>query len=361
MLLDERTGVEAPPEPSPTRTCSSCGGELADVQEWCLECGQRQPNRRRWTTRVAALVVSGVIVFAGGGTALAYVALRDDANNQSSKILAQAPQVPPGGETPTHTQTAPATPPPASTTPSTIPTTPTTPKTSVPKPPPLIHVPIHPSTTPTTPVTPPTSTGTGTTTGTTPSTGSTGTSNGSSGSQDNGGTTNTKPKRVKTVPKRPADAGQRYARGFSPTNAVDFDPLGDTHEDPTGVRSAIDRNLHTSWTTDDYANGLPHGVGLFVDAGSQVDLRGVELATTTPGWNVSIYGNASYPTAAPPGNGWQLVGQGTVAKDQSGIGLGGQGTSKFEYYLVWITSLPANSKHVTISEVSLLSDQGKSP
>jgi hypothetical protein len=355
MLLDERTGVEAPPEPPPTRTCSNCGGELADVQEWCLECGQRQPSRGRWTARVAALVVSGVIAFAGGGTALAYVALRDDANNQSGRILAQAPQVPPGGETPAPTSSTPAAPPPASTTPTTTAPVPPASTKAAPKPPPLIHVQIHPQTTP---ATPPTSTPT-----TPTNTGSTGTStsNGSSGSQHHSGTTTTKPKRVKTVPKRPADAGQRYAKGFSPTNAVDFDPLGDGHEDPGDVRSAIDRNLHTSWTTDDYPNGLSHGVGLFVDAGSQVDLRAVELATTTPGWSVSIYGNAGYPSAAPPGNGWQLVGQGTVGSDQSAIGLGGQAGAKFEYYLVWITSLPANSKHVTISEVSLLGAQAKKP
>jgi hypothetical protein len=358
MLLDERTGVEAPPEPPPTRTCSTCGGDLADVQEWCLECGQRQPSRGRWTARVTALVVSGVIALAGGGTALAYVALRDDANNQSGKTLAAAPQVPPGGETPAPTASTPAATPPAGTTPTTAAPTPPAATKAAPKPPPLIHVRIHPSSA----VTKPPSR-TSTTAGSTTNRGSAGngTSNGSSRSQHHSGTTNTKPKRVKTVPKRPADAGQRYAKGFSPTNAVDFDPLGDGHEDPGNVRSAIDRNLKTSWTTSDYPSGLTHGVGLFVDAGSQLDLRAVELATTTPGWNVSIYGNASYPSAAPPGNGWQLVGQGTVGSEQSAIGLGGQGTSKFEYYLVWITSLPADSKHATISEVSLLAAQSKTP
>jgi hypothetical protein len=355
MLLDERTGVEAPPESPPARTCANCGGELADVQEWCLECGERQPKRGRWTARLAVLVVAGVIVFAGGGTALAYVALRDDANNQSSKILAQVPPSAPAAATTPGTTTVPGTPGATGTT-GTPPGKATTPtSTGKPKPAPLIHVNIHPSasTTPTT-----TNTGTSGSTGTNGAgTNGTGTNTGQNGNT----TTNTKPKRVKTTPKRPPDSDQRYAKGFSPTNAVDFDPLGDGHENPADVRGAIDRNLGTSWSTQDYPNGLENPVGLFVDAGAQVNLRAVEIATKTPGWGVSIYGNAGYPGGAPPGNGWQLVGQGTVGSAQSAIGLGGAGTSKFQYYLVWITSLPAGSKNATVSEVTLLGAQTQSP
>ena len=339
MLLDERTHVEAPPEPPKPRNCSNCGADLADVQEWCLECGQRQPHRGRWSAGLAALVVGGVIALAGGGSALSYVALRDDATDQSSKILAQAPPpgapLPGGGETGPATGGTPGATPPASTTPSATTTTPTT----TPKAPPLIHVQIHPSpTAPTVPVVPGTQPGGTTTPGTTttPSTGTT-----------------SKPRRVKIVPKRPADSNQRYAKGYSPTNAVDFDPLGDGHEHPTEVRNAIDRNLGTSWSTLSYPQGLPHPLGLFVDAGSQVNVRAMEIATTTPGFSVSIYGSTTYPGSAPPGNGWQLVAQGTVGSAQSAIGLGGQGAAKFEYYLVWITSLPAGRDRATISEITL--------
>jgi hypothetical protein len=360
MLLDERTGVEAPPEPPPTRACANCGGELADVQEWCLECGERQPKPGRWTARLAVLVVAGVIVFVGGGTALAYVALRDDANSQSSKILAQGPPPAPAAATTPGTTTAPGTPG-ATGTPGTTPGTAATPTpTGKPKPPPLIHVNIHPAAGTTQASTNTGTTGSAGTNGNgTTGTGTTGT--GTNTGQNENPTTNTKPKRVRTTPKRPPDSNQRYAKGFSPTTAIDFDPLGDGHENPGDVRAAIDRNLATSWSTQDYPNGLKNPVGLFVDAGAQVNLRAVEIATRTPGWGVSIYGNAGYPGAAPPGNGWQLVGQGTVGSAQSAIGLGGAGTTKFQYYLVWITSLPAGSSNATVSEVTLLGAQTRSP
>jgi hypothetical protein len=354
MLLDERTGVEAPPEPPPTRTCATCGGELADVQEWCLECGERQPKRGRWTARLAVLVVAGVIVFAGGGTALAYVALRDDANNQSSRILAQVPPPAAAGTATPGTTTAPGAPGATGAPGGPASKAGTPASTGKPTPPPLIHVNIHPRAG-ATQTTPNTGTGTGGTSGN--GANGTGTSNG----QNQSPTTNTKPKRVKTTPKRPPDSNQRYAKGFSPTNAVDFDPLGDGHENPGDVRSAIDRNLATSWSTEDYPNGLKNPVGLFVDAGAQVNLRAVEIATKTPGWGVSIYGNAGYPGGAPPGNGWQLVGQGTVGSAQSAIGLGGAGTTKFQYYLVWITALPAGSNNATVSEVTLLGAETQSP
>ncbi|MCW3065434.1 MAG: serine/threonine protein kinase [Solirubrobacterales bacterium] len=348
MLLDERTGVEAPPAPPTPRTCAHCGSEIADVQEWCLECGERQPGRGRWTLRLAALVVTGVIALAGAGSALAYVALRDDANNQSSRILAEKPPASPAAPT---TASASTQPPPAGTTTGT--TTPPTGKgRTTGKAPPLIPVVVHPRGGST-----PAAANAGATNGT--GGGSSGASNAGAGTNQ-GGTQTTAPKRVKTTPKRPPDQSQRYAKGFSPTNAIDYDPFGDGHENPGDVRSAIDRNLGTSWSTADYPNGLgKSGVGLFVDAGAEVNLRAIEIATSTPGWGVSIYGNASYPSGPMPGNGWQLVAQGSVGSAQSAIGLGGAGTNKFEYYLVWITSLPAGSTHATISEVTLLGAQSQ--
>jgi hypothetical protein len=329
---------------------------MADVQEWCLECGERQPGRGRWTLRLAALVVSSVIVLAGAGSALAYVALRDDANNQSSRILAEKPPAP----TATTTASTPTTPATAgangTTGTSTTGTGTASGTTGKAKAPPLIPVIVHPQGG----TTPAATNNTGTGTSGTNGTGTNGTGTNGTGTNQ-GGTQTTKPKRVKTTPKRPPDQSQRYAKGFSPTNAVDYDPFGDGHEDPGAVRNAIDRNLGTSWTTDDYPKGLGKaGVGLFVDAGAEVNLRAIELATSTPGWGVSIYGNASYPGGPMPGNGWQLVAQGTVGSAQSGIGLGGAGSSKFQYYLVWVTSLPAGSTHATVSEITLLGAQSQS-
>jgi hypothetical protein len=351
MLLDERTGVEAPPAPPAPRSCEHCGAELADVQEWCLECGERQPGRGKWKASVATLVIAGVVALAGGGSALAYVALRDDANNQSTKILAEKPPAP----APAAPTTPTTTPPTAGTTGATSGTTgkgtsATTGK-SAGKTAPLIPVTITPRAG-TTPLAQNHTTNNGSST-------TTGSNNTTSGN----GTQGTAPpelKRVKTKPQRPPDQSQRYAKGFSPTNAVDFDPLGDGHENPAQVRAAIDRNLGTSWSTQDYPNGLPHPVGLYVDAGAQVNLRAIEIATANPGWSVSIYGSSGYPGGAPPGNGWQLVGSGGVGSSQSAIGLGGAGTAKFEYYLIWITALPAGSTHATVSEVTLLGAQSQS-
>jgi hypothetical protein len=353
MLLDERTGVEAPPAPPAPRSCEHCGAELADVQEWCLECGERQPGRGKWKASVATLVIAGVVALAGGGSALAYVALRDDANNQSSRILAEKPPAPAAAAPaePTTTQ-----PPPGGTTGATPGTTGkgAAPRKTGGKRAPLIPVTITPRA-----GTTPAARNNAANNSTSGTNGSSNTTNGN-GTGNQGGTQTPTLKRVKTKPQRPPDQSQRYAKGFSPTNAVDFDPLGDGHENPAEVRAAIDRNLGTSWSTQEYPNGLPHPVGLYVDAGAQVNLRAVEIATANPGWSVSIYGSSGYPGGAPPGNGWQLVGSGGVGSSQSAIGLGGAGTAKFEYYLIWITSLPAGSTHATVSEVTLLGAQTQS-
>ena len=67
--------------------CARCGAALAHGQEYCVECGQRQPLRRRpvhwlWPVAVAALV-------AAGGAAAAIAAGADDSSN--STIVALTP------------------------------------------------------------------------------------------------------------------------------------------------------------------------------------------------------------------------------------------------------------------------------
>jgi hypothetical protein len=67
--------------------CASCGAALAPGQEYCVECGQRQPLRRRpvhwlWPVAVAALV-------AAGGAAAAIAAGADDSSD--STIVALTP------------------------------------------------------------------------------------------------------------------------------------------------------------------------------------------------------------------------------------------------------------------------------
>jgi ribosomal protein L37E len=76
---------------STTGHCEHCGAELAEDQEWCLECGAGRARIRRspdW--RIGAAIVVAVIALALAAFAIALINLSDNANRQAASSAAAA-------------------------------------------------------------------------------------------------------------------------------------------------------------------------------------------------------------------------------------------------------------------------------
>jgi hypothetical protein len=141
--------------------------------------------------------------------------------------------------------------------------------------------------------------------------------------------------------------------------ARDYNPdalSGAKDQHPEQVGFAIDNNPNTAWSTESYIGddlGKP-GVGIYVDAKPGVAAGSMVVDTDTPGYAATIYASTSRPDAntfnSGPG-GWVKVGSAPKVTRKQAIKLS-TGTTKYRYYLVWITSLGDHS-HVDVSEIAL--------
>ena len=149
-------------------------------------------------------------------------------------------------------------------------------------------------------------------------------------------------------------------------NLVQVTLRGDSAYNPYGLNGqieqnnstaglAIDGNPNTAWSTEQYYSGSldKPGVGLYLNASPGTEARKIVIDTTTPGWSVKIYGSNTAPVATSFGSsGWtQLGSAGAVARTQD-IPVN-TGSTRYSYYLVWITKLPAGQESVSINEVAL--------
>ncbi len=136
--------------------------------------------------------------------------------------------------------------------------------------------------------------------------------------------------------------------------ASDYDPEStDGEESPDATQNAIDGNRTTNWDTETYRAGLAgvhkSGVGLYVNAGSPLIARRLDLVTSTPGFTARVYGAATaVPTAI---SGWTPVSRPVKASEDEEIPLDTRGR-RFRYYLLWITALGDQQKAV-VQELSL--------
>ena len=134
--------------------------------------------------------------------------------------------------------------------------------------------------------------------------------------------------------------------------ANDYDPEGDDRESDESTQNAIDGNPSTEWNTERYNDGLEgvdkEGVGLFVDAGSPIPGKAVEIRSSTPGFTAAIYGSNSVPDSIDR---WTRLSRDTKVGERTRIKLR-PGTRDFRRYLVWITALPEGNK-AAIQELTL--------
>ncbi|MGE5636227.1 MAG: hypothetical protein ACM3UV_04700, partial [Nocardioidaceae bacterium] len=158
--------------------------------------------------------------------------------------------------------------------------------------------------------------------------------------------------------KGPGGAVTPGARGLTAVRlgagaAGDYDPPpGDGKESPSATQFAIDGNRTTNWATETYTNGFAGvgkpGVGLYVDAGSPVAARRIDLVTSTPGFDVVVYASNTVPASL---GGWTKVSGRTRVAEDAQVQLDTAGR-RFRYYLVWIVSLPSGNR-AAIQELAL--------
>ena len=157
--------------------------------------------------------------------------------------------------------------------------------------------------------------------------------------------------------KGPGQAAVPQTPGLDPVTlsedaASDYDPEGDGTESSGQVQFAIDGNPTTVWSSEQYEGGFEGsnkaGVGLYVNTGSRVAARQMDVVTSTPGFQATVYASDSVPSRVQD---WEKVSRTITAKREQAIQLdtAGQG---FRNYLLWISELPEGGK-VSIKELGL--------
>jgi serine/threonine-protein kinase len=140
--------------------------------------------------------------------------------------------------------------------------------------------------------------------------------------------------------------------GLSKDAARDYDPEGDGEESRGQVQFAIDGNRTTEWDTETYEGGFEgsnkSGVGIYIDAGSPVAARQLDLITSTPGFRAAVYASTSVPGEL---SGWDRVSRSTEVRQEERFDLD-TASRKFRNYLLWVSLLPEGGRAV-IKELSL--------
>jgi hypothetical protein len=283
----------------------------------CVECGAAAPPRERRRIRgalpTASLAAAAVLLAASA----AYGLSTGGASNV--KDLGVAPKSP-GSDT---IAQATPTPPPATTspTPDTVPqATPTPPPASSTSTPAKKSKAAKKAKTPTS---------------TTPSTPSTS----SSGGTSSGGTTVTHHHHHSNPPAHHTTPPPSWLSDGDP-------PFGATnYNGGSKPARAIDDNTKTGWVTGST------GTGIVVDTGEAQPYSAVGIATSTPGFVVSVYSNTDDKGSGDPSaNGWKLENRSSVAKYQS-ISIK---PKQKRYLLIYVTKLPSGQSKAAINEIKLI-------
>lgn len=136
--------------------------------------------------------------------------------------------------------------------------------------------------------------------------------------------------------------------------ASDYDPSGDDNEHGEEAALAVDGDATTSWPTEEYDTGSlqKDGVGLALAPVEAVPARGLDLQTTTPGFDVTIYGAEDSVMPDSIDSGWTQIASEDAVGRKGRIDLDTAGRD-FSHYLIWITEL-ADENKVEIAEAQLL-------
>jgi serine/threonine protein kinase len=143
-----------------------------------------------------------------------------------------------------------------------------------------------------------------------------------------------------------------------PQGATAYNPdgQGGTAQNNSAAGLAIDGQRGTAWTTDHYYSGSlapKPGVGIYVDAAPGTTASKLVLDTSTPGYQVMIYGSNTTPNPTSfMASNWIPVSQSTTVKSGGVIALT-SAHRKYSYFLVWITKLPPSQNYAAVNEILL--------
>jgi hypothetical protein len=125
-----------------------------------------------------------------------------------------------------------------------------------------------------------------------------------------------------------------------------FDPYGGDGEHDDEASLATDNDPESAWTTQHYHDapslGKP-GVGLVLDAGRQVTLTQLGIATDTPGFTAEIRAGDSRD------GDFRTV---SASKTVEGNTIFTLRDATARYFVVWITALGAGYDYAHVNEVS---------
>jgi len=144
------------------------------------------------------------------------------------------------------------------------------------------------------------------------------------------------------------------------SSATDFDPFGTAPagEHPEDSDLAVDGNpTGTAWPTETYTVLDKPGVGIYVDAGKEVEIGAVEVTQATAGGDIEIRSASGAASAPKSLDEWQVIGRGPDAGTEARIETPGAASSRF--YLVWFTKLPRSEQEpdqfgAEISDIRLI-------
>jgi serine/threonine-protein kinase len=132
---------------------------------------------------------------------------------------------------------------------------------------------------------------------------------------------------------RQSSLGNQVLSSVEPLTARDYDPLGSQAENSSKVKFAYDHNLYTAWYTEGYNNryfgNLKEGVGVYFDFGRPLSIKQIRIISIKPGWEGMIKGSND------AADWWEIKKIKEAATDFT-LELS---SSKFRYYLIWITKL----------------------
>jgi hypothetical protein len=133
-----------------------------------------------------------------------------------------------------------------------------------------------------------------------------------------------------------------------PVEAIDdFDPQGDSTENPDDANQAVDGDPSTGWRTTTYFNspelgGLKDGVGLVIDLGDVREVQQVRLTLGAEPTTVELYGAPG--RTSPPERLSGLTRLGTVTATGRQVQVNVDDELETRFLLVWLTSLPEESE-----------------
>jgi hypothetical protein len=121
------------------------------------------------------------------------------------------------------------------------------------------------------------------------------------------------------------------------TAIADYDPQGDGTEHPDAVPRATDGDPATFWTTETYDTFTKPGVGLILDAGKEVEIEHLQIASDEPGFTAEILAGNNSSGGFVPYSEEQEVGSRTTLELAGG--------KSYRYYVIWITD-PNRRAHI---------------